>query len=141
MHYSTRDESVIEGAGGVVFNGLGEVLLLQHKNGPWVFPKGHLEPGETHLDAALREVEEEAGIEASYPNRAPTETTSYVNARGEQRRITWFRLTTDASRPVLREPQFPHGGFFSAESALQKLRFPEDRTILNALLEKARSEA
>ena len=52
----------VEGAGGVVFNGQGLVLLLGHRNGTWVFPKGHLDPGETELEAALREVEEEAGV-------------------------------------------------------------------------------
>ncbi len=139
MHRDTRDGSVIEGAGGVVFNGLGEVLLLQDKNGAWVFPKGHLDPGETHLDAALREVEEEAGIEAFCPNLAWNDSTRYVNARGEQRLITWFHLITDATEPILREPQFPCGAFFSPESALQKLSFPEDRTLLYALLEKAGS--
>ena len=37
----------VPGAGGVVFNDRGEVLLIRDRNGFWVFPKGHLEPGET----------------------------------------------------------------------------------------------
>ena len=34
------------GAGGVVFNSKGEVLLLRDRMGFWVFPKGHPEEGE-----------------------------------------------------------------------------------------------
>ena len=30
--------------------------------GQWVFPKGHLEPGESRQEAALREAREEAGV-------------------------------------------------------------------------------
>lgn len=34
------------------------------KRGRWVFPKGHVEDGETAADAARREVAEEAGVRA-----------------------------------------------------------------------------
>jgi 8-oxo-dGTP pyrophosphatase MutT (NUDIX family) len=37
---------IVEGAGGVVINDAGAVLLIRHLNGSWVFPKGHIEPGE-----------------------------------------------------------------------------------------------
>lgn len=40
------------------------VLLVQARNRPreWVFPKGHIEAGETAECAAIRELREEAGI-------------------------------------------------------------------------------
>ncbi len=44
------------------------VLLVQRRNPPdaglWGFPGGHVEPGETALDAAARELAEETGIVA-----------------------------------------------------------------------------
>ena len=52
-------------AGVVVFRDAGrerEYLLLLSAHGPWEFPKGKLEPGETALQAALRELHEEAGL-------------------------------------------------------------------------------
>lgn len=38
------------------------LLLRTRKGGHWSPPKGHLEPGETERDAALRELREEAGL-------------------------------------------------------------------------------
>jgi 8-oxo-dGTP pyrophosphatase MutT (NUDIX family) len=54
-------------AGAVIYRltGMGEVryLLLQAAHGkPWGFPKGKLDPGETDLVAARREIREEAGL-------------------------------------------------------------------------------
>lgn len=124
----------VEGAGGVVFRPDGAVLLLRHLDGTWVFPKGHLDPGEDALTAALREVEEEAGVQASCPDAGLTETTRYKNARGTPRVITWFLLRTEAKEPVLREFLFPEGDFFAPPEAQQRLTFAEDRRLLNAML-------
>jgi 8-oxo-dGTP pyrophosphatase MutT (NUDIX family) len=38
-------------------------LLMKHHN-RWDLPKGHIDPGETELQCALREMEEETGIPA-----------------------------------------------------------------------------
>ncbi|MEB3272419.1 MAG: NUDIX domain-containing protein, partial [Prochlorothrix sp.] len=37
-------------------------LLILHQKGHWAFPKGHAEPGESPLETARREVEEETGL-------------------------------------------------------------------------------
>lgn len=54
-------------AGGVVFQlrgGMAEYLLVEATNDPrqWVLPKGHVEQGELHREAAVREVREESGV-------------------------------------------------------------------------------
>jgi 8-oxo-dGTP pyrophosphatase MutT (NUDIX family) len=43
------------------------ILLVRAKKNPahWIFPKGHIEAGESAAEAAVREVREEAGIEAT----------------------------------------------------------------------------
>ena len=111
----TSPKEPVRGAGGVVFNARGDVLLLRHAHGDWwVFPKGHIDPGEGLLEAALREVEEEAGVRASCPDESAVQTTRYTNPRGEARLITWFLLLSRAAEPVLRERLFPEGGFFSS---------------------------
>lgn len=109
------------------------MLVLGHRNGAWVFPKGHLDPGETALQAALREVEEEAGV-AAVRLGTLTQTTRYTNARGEKRVITWFPMTTQATAPVLREATFPRGAFLPPAEARVRLSYDEDKTLLDALL-------
>jgi diadenosine hexaphosphate hydrolase (ATP-forming) len=124
----------VVGAGGVVFRRDGAVLLLQHREGTWVFPKGHLDPGESPLEAALREVEEEAGVVAYAPDARIQETSRYTNARGVPRQITWYLLFTEAQAPVLREHLFPHGGFYPPAEARTRLSFEQDRQILEQML-------
>ena len=72
--------SVIPQAGGIVFRGVDRdvsILLVTSKKvaGNWIFPKGHVEPGETEAAAALRETREEAGVhgEVLGPVGAPLE--------------------------------------------------------------------
>lgn len=126
--------NVVAGAGGVVFNAAGDVLLIRHQSGSWVFPKGHIEPGEAPLETAVREIAEEAGVTARCDDADETFTTSYHNPRGELRRITWFRMHTDAQAPVLREKLFPDGAFVPPAEALARLSFREDRHLLERLL-------
>lgn len=61
-------------AGAIVVRadaGQPRVLLVTAKDNSkhWLFPKGHIEPGESAADAARREVMEEAGIEAAVTRR------------------------------------------------------------------------
>ncbi len=66
---SSSDPGAITHAGGVVrrvIDGRREYLLVQTRSPSheWVFPKGHIEPGEAAERAAIREVREEAGVDA-----------------------------------------------------------------------------
>jgi 8-oxo-dGTP pyrophosphatase MutT (NUDIX family) len=58
---------VVRQAGGVVIRRDGRrtrVLVVRSSDGlNWLFPKGHIEAGETAKEAALREVREEAGAD------------------------------------------------------------------------------
>ena len=49
-------------AGGIVINPLRGVVLVNQNNNSWSLPKGHVETGETTLEAAIREIKEETGI-------------------------------------------------------------------------------
>ena len=53
--------------GVVIYRGKILALYKSYKNRyeGWVLPKGTVEPGETHIETALREVHEEAGVRAT----------------------------------------------------------------------------
>jgi len=53
----------VNAAGGLVSNRRGDFLLIS-RNGLWDLPKGHQERGEDIAVTALREVQEETGVEA-----------------------------------------------------------------------------
>ena len=48
-------------AGGIVIRGQEVLLLHKHQQDEYCLPKGHVEPGETPENAALRETREETG--------------------------------------------------------------------------------
>ncbi len=86
-------------AGGVVFKKVGNnheiVLCLQKKlSGSKVYclPKGHIEKNEDPVNAALREVEEEAGISAKVI-RPLQQITFYFTQEGNKiKKIVYFYL-------------------------------------------------
>jgi 8-oxo-dGTP pyrophosphatase MutT (NUDIX family) len=58
--------------GSAVVIGARGVLLHLHKRlGMWLQPGGHLEPGETPWDAALREAQEETGLQLRWHPSLP----------------------------------------------------------------------
>ncbi|MBN2085142.1 MAG: NUDIX domain-containing protein [Anaerolineales bacterium] len=55
---------ILVGCSAVVFNGTREKVLLTRRadNGQWCLPSGHMEPGESAVEACIREVKEETGL-------------------------------------------------------------------------------
>lgn len=118
------------GAGGVLFNPEGEVLLLRDRQGFWVFPKGHVDEGENPQGAALREVEEETGIRGQILGELSS--TRYTNNTGTEREILWYLMR--GSGKVRLEPGMNGVGFFPPEEAQRVLAFPEDLRLLEEAL-------
>jgi 8-oxo-dGTP pyrophosphatase MutT (NUDIX family) len=116
-------------AGGVVTRGRGtdfRVLLVTARRQPslWVFPKGHIEDGESVEAAAIREVEEESGVLAEIV--APIGTLEFRNARGPVR--AQFFLMTFVSEESPREDR--RRGWFTADEAIRALVYEDSRMLV-----------
>lgn len=85
---------ILEAAGGLVYNETGEVLMIFRRDF-WDLPKGKIDPGESKEQAAVREVEEETGLQNIQLGSQLTETYhTYRTKKGKRilKRTYWFRM-------------------------------------------------
>lgn len=93
---------IIEAAGGVVKNKNNELLLI-FRLGCWDLPKGKIEKGEKINEAALREVQEECGIqELEIKNELPASYHTYqLNGKHIIKKTYWFAMLYTGSSKAL----------------------------------------
>lgn len=99
---------LIEAAGGLVIKPSGEYLFIE-RLGYLDLPKGKLEKGETIADAALREVEEECGIDGlSITEALPTTYHTYTHKGLRVLKPTyWFKMRSSSDAQLV--PQSEEG--------------------------------
>jgi 8-oxo-dGTP pyrophosphatase MutT (NUDIX family) len=87
---------VQKAGGGFVYNKKGEVLFIL-RNGKWDLPKGGKEKGEKMSCTALREVEEETGVNQLVITKKLQKTYHVFKRNGVFKlKITqWYEMTTD----------------------------------------------
>jgi 8-oxo-dGTP pyrophosphatase MutT (NUDIX family) len=76
------------------------LLLQATKHGEWGFPKGHVEPRETLVQAALRECAEESGI-ALVELLGPPTWDTYVVPNGKRKNTVYFPARTATQEVIL----------------------------------------
>ncbi len=83
-------------AGGLVKNKKGKVLFI-FRQGKWDLPKGKLDKGESIEAAAIREVEEETGVQNIQVKRFLQTTYHIFRNNGQYRlkKVYWFEMFTD----------------------------------------------
>ena len=84
---------VQKAGGGLVYNENGDVLFI-YRNGKWDLPKGGTEKGEDIEETAIREVEEETGVEGLKITNRLQKTYHIFKRNGDYKlKIThWFEM-------------------------------------------------
>jgi 8-oxo-dGTP pyrophosphatase MutT (NUDIX family) len=88
-----RDKIIIEAAGGLVFNEKNELLMI-FRRGFWDLPKGKVDEGETLEQCAVREVQEETGLQNIKLGTFLTTTYHTYDLKGKTiiKPSHWFRM-------------------------------------------------
>jgi len=139
---------VAHSAGGVVLNRKGQILVVNQRGCSWSLPKGHIEKGESILEAARREIYEESGVKklkfvrllGSYERSRMGSTGGEVPARSndgaKKKKLTFFLFETDrdALQPI--DPDNPEARWVDRRDAPELLTHPKDREFLLQVLQE-----
>jgi 8-oxo-dGTP pyrophosphatase MutT (NUDIX family) len=89
----------IQAGGGLVQNDAGEFLFI-YRRGKWDLPKGKLDEGETIEECAIREVNEETGLENIVLGELLLHTWHVYHAWGQHvlKQTSWFKMSCSAGQ-------------------------------------------
>ena len=133
--------------GAVVFTRTaGDVrfVIIRSKTGCFGFPKGHIEPGESEQQTAMREIKEETGLDVTLIDGFRT-TEAYVWTRADgtkiDKHVVYFLAECRGQTPVPQETEIADIALLRYDEAMPVFQFDSSRRILteaNAFLEKLR---
>jgi 8-oxo-dGTP pyrophosphatase MutT (NUDIX family) len=116
------------------------VLLIRDPYANWGLPKGHVEAGETPVQAALREVAEETGLTDLRPVRELPRIDWYFRDRGQlvHKYCHFFLMESATGEP---RPQVEEGIsaclWLPLAEAIRKVTYDNAREVLRAVGEWA----
>ena len=127
---------------GVVLFNEQKVLLLQYATGQkegdwdlqghWDFSKGHVDKGETEIETAIRELEEETGIKKIILLNNFRKTINYTLKKEDRKiakEVVFFIATTVETEIHLSHEHVGYG-WFDFTSGLKQLTYDNARSVL-----------
>ncbi len=137
-----KKAAVTHSSGGVVVSPKGLILVVNQNGNSWSLPKGHIDEGESTLDAAKREIYEESGVQKlQLIKELGTYERPKISIRGgddvsETKRITLFLFKTTQTilRPV--DPENPEARWVNALEVADLLTHPKDKDFFLSILPK-----
>ncbi len=135
-------------AGGIVLNKEGLVLVVSQNGNSWSLPKGHIDEGENKLQAAIREIYEESGINQL---KLVKELGSYERYRigldggedkSELKKIFMFLFKTNQEELKPIDPANPEAKWVKKEKVAELLTHKKDKEFfLSAISEISKVKA
>lgn len=110
-----------------------EYLLLHYQSGHWDLPKGHIDPGETKEQTALRELKEETGLEAVI-HEGFEESFSYFLADYKTKepvyKTVYFFIGKAKKKQIVLSHEHIGYMWLPFEEALEKLTYQNAKDLL-----------
>jgi 8-oxo-dGTP pyrophosphatase MutT (NUDIX family) len=133
--------------GGVVLRSLGNdgyevVLCGRNVPGTWQLPKGTPDPGETPEQTALREVQEETGLETKIVDRVGEINYSFFRDSAETRydkSVSYYLMEVKGGDLSLHDQEFDVVVWRDVREAAGNLTFENESRILEKALALAQS--
>ncbi|MEA2581048.1 MAG: 8-oxo-(d)GTP phosphatase [Actinomycetota bacterium] len=131
----TQSDTGVHAAGGLIRRqtdaGPEFCLVRRPKYLDWTLPKGKLEPGESHRDAAIREVGEETGFHCSVGPELPSVT--YPDIEGRTKLVRYWLMTPTAGAFTPNQ-EVDELRWLPASEAVALLTYSRDRGVVVAAL-------
>jgi 8-oxo-dGTP diphosphatase len=129
----------VRAAGGVVLRereagGVEIALVHRPRYDDWSLPKGKLDPGEGWEEAALREVEEETGLQCSLGDEVAE--SRYTDAKGRSKLVRYWLMYEDDGDFVPSD-EVDELRWLAPEQALDALSYERDAAVLESALARA----
>jgi 8-oxo-dGTP pyrophosphatase MutT (NUDIX family) len=132
-------EDILAAGGIIVDDKLGvRRVLLVHRPGydDWSFPKGKLDPGETVEQAALREVNEETGLECRILRELAVTQYRYRTrnkGRLKPKSVHYFLMEPLSQRINVPVEEVDLAEWLEIEEARKRLTYDQDKKLLDLL--------
>jgi ADP-ribose pyrophosphatase YjhB (NUDIX family) len=129
-------------AGGVVLNDQGMVLVANQHGTSWSLPKGHIDPGEEALEAAIREIAEESGVAdlkflqtlGSYGRYKLAQDNS--DDKSEWKVMVFFLFKSSQHQLNPQDPHNPEARWVKPDEVEALLTHPKDKAFYKSILSK-----
>ena len=119
--------------GAVVFNG-DKVLVIQQVKGHWGFPKGHVEPGETEVETAKREIKEETNLDVEI-NDKYRYVEHYSPKEGVEKDVVFFVAKKVGGDVKVQEEEVRCTEWLLPEDAMERLTYDSSKRILGKVMD------
>ena len=117
-------------------DGRAEVALVHRpRYDDWSFPKGKLMAGESHLEAALREVSEETGVSCRVVAELPTQ--EYQLGDGMRKTVRYWFMEPTADTALHPTREVDEAVWLPIGDAGERLTYDRDREVLAAAVARS----
>lgn len=129
-----RETGRVDDPGGHEGSGIEVVVIHRPRHDDWTFPKGKLDKGETYARAAVREVEEETGLQCELGDELPP--VRYTDSKEREKYVRYWSMRVVGVGDWSPNHEVDRRRWVSVDEARLLLSYPHDRELLTALVSR-----